>query len=214
MNFVQKIYRLLPFLFWVAIIFGFNSPWVGILTLIAAGIHELGHCFALMIMKKAYKAPRGVVSGLRIHTGLLSYKEDFIVYLSGPLANFICWAVCRCLPFAVGEYTVTFSLLNLMTGMSNLLVVRGYDGYGIVSSLFNIRASEGCGYEILRWCSILSLGFSVVFSLYLCYCCGEGLWIYCIFIYSLFCELEEVRRAFFENSGEKQRKNEKIKDIK
>lgn len=209
---IKKIGGALPFLFWFSVVFGFNTVWVGILTVGAAAIHELGHEAALLLIGRKPNAPRGVFTGFRIKVGLLSYGEELAVLAAGPLANFIAFALAT-LPamlFSV-EYFESFAFINLMTGLSNLAVIRGYDGYGLISSILYIMEWDNVRETILRWLSLSFLIFSVLFSLYLMYRIGEGFWIFCILIYSLFSELEALRCDFFENSREKQRKNEEIK---
>ena len=202
------IYKTLPFLFFVAVVFGFNPPYVALLTLIAAGVHEIGHEAILLIIGKKTVLPEGKLNGFRIRMPHLTYRGELLLYAGGPVMSFIVFFLSYILSLRLGEYFRTFAVLNLMTGISNLALIRGYDGYGIVSSIFNMCSLGDRWSYALRWCSIISLVFAVMFSLYLMYVSGEGFWVYCVFVCAMFRELEEVRGAIFENSGEKRRKNE------
>ena len=79
--------RFLPALFWMLVIFGFDAPSVGIITLIAAALHELGHITAIVLLGKRARAPSGRLNGLKIRVGSCGYKELFLILFAGPLAN-------------------------------------------------------------------------------------------------------------------------------
>ena len=81
MEFVYFLQKTLPILFWVLIIFGFDSTHVAILTILAALIHEIGHIFAIVFLCKKENNLSADISGFRIKTQRLSYKEEIMVTL-------------------------------------------------------------------------------------------------------------------------------------
>ena len=47
----------LPLLFWALIMFGFDAPYIAILTIISAIIHEAGHLFAMLFITHEAQMP-------------------------------------------------------------------------------------------------------------------------------------------------------------
>ena len=81
---------LLSLTFWVLVIFAFNSPYVAILTLICAIIHEIGHLIPLITLGKYKRRPHSTLSGFRITVpDMLSYNDSLTVLICGPCANLI-----------------------------------------------------------------------------------------------------------------------------
>ena len=128
----------LPIIFWVSLIFGFDTPYVAILTLICAVWHELGHCSAIAVVGNGSGHVKGHASGFRIkREARLTYAKEIVILLAGPGANVALFLAT--LPFgnALGGYIKIFGALNLATGISNLLPIEGYDGYGALCEAFN-----------------------------------------------------------------------------
>lgn len=171
----------LPLLFWVFMIFGFDEAHIAILTILTALLHELGHIVAII----ALRLDRGGrlsahISGFRIKKEEAGYLADIIVLSAGPLANILLFTLS--LPFgdALEGYISLLGEISLFTGLSNLMPLEGYDGYGILSRLLLISGKIG-GIIYLEY---LSFSVSVLFtliSLYLLFFFGEGYWIFGIF---------------------------------
>jgi len=194
----------LTILFWVLIIFGFDSPGIACLTLVAAVIHECGHLLPLIkIRSSGANLPRAGISGFRIKISQLSYKEELIVALCGPLINIILALLCLSLPLhgVLNAYFDSFAILNILTGVSNLMPIEGYDGYKALLSMARLIFKNHTAAE--RTLSKLSFALSAIicfFSLYLMLKLGEGYWIFGIFFTSLLSSI--IRRqkyTFFEN---------------
>ncbi len=171
----------LPIIFWVLIIFGFDVPYVAILTILSAVIHELGHWAAISLLAGKDSEFRGHASGFRIkRTEALSYGKEISILLAGPLFNvtaFLLTLLCR---DALYGYVRIFGYVNLATGLSNLLPLEGYDGYGALSQLFLARGRD----ELIQGLEIFSFIFSVCvtfISLYLIDRFSEGYWIFGVF---------------------------------
>ena len=185
---LRLLSRLLPFLFWGLVIFGFESPSLAVLTIIAAVIHELGHILVAMRLGLVARLPHGVLFGMKIRLGgCPSYRARILVLLGGPLANFLAALVAPLIPLP-RDYITLFSALNIATALSNLLPAEGYDGYGVLFAL-----SEAKGVEWgLRALPRLSFAVSVLFtffSLYLIGRLGWGYWIFGIFFSSMISKL-------------------------
>lgn len=203
---VSLLQSILTVAFWGLLIFGFDRTYIAFLTLISAIIHEIGHLLVLRILGiRAFRYPRGVINGLRIKkTTHLSYRDEALVSLGGPLIN-LALGIFLMLPFN-SEYLTTFGALNVMTAISNLLPIEGYDGHKILSAILLSR-SNGIKHE--RALITLSLVFSAIltfFSLFLILSLGEGFWIFAIFFYSFLASLyKRKKHAFFEKTRENER---------
>lgn len=169
-------------LFWLLIIFAFADPGEGLMTVLSAVIHESGHCLYTLLYLKAPALPRGALSGLRIKkTGVLSYGEEIMLYLSGPLANL---AFCiLILPFFAVSYHFARDLIviNLFTMLSNLLPVEGYDGYGAIMAVAGRFGIEDRVVGVLRRISFFFTLLMLLISLYLMYYLNGGYWIFAVF---------------------------------
>ena len=178
MKLIKLIQSFLPALFWGLVIFGFEEPHLAIMTLLCALIHELGH----FVFTPCEVRMRGVVSGFRIKPkGMLSYQSKILSYMGGPLANLII-ALPALLFFPVlGEYLRVFALLNLATALSNLMPIEGYDGYGIIATILEMRSAEAGGFAILQWVSRAIIILMCILSLYLIDRVDGGYWIFALF---------------------------------
>lgn len=196
----------LPLIFWVLLIFGFDAPYVAILTIATALIHEIGHLAAIYTVKKEYKStPRADISGFRIEVRNLSYKEEMICALAGPLINLVL-GILLLLLFD-SEYALVFSALNIMTALSNLLPVRGYDGYKFALSCASLYSDNPARVELIL--ERFSFFFSAVMcflSLYFILKIGEGYWIFAVFFSFLLAEiLKRQKHTFFEKNRDFER---------
>lgn len=169
--------RFLPALFWVLVIFGFDSPYVAISTIIAAAIHELGHLTAILFVGGCSSLPEGRLSGFRIKLFGSGYRETIIILASGPLFNLLAFGAC--VPFlSLSGYVLVFAALNLATALSNLVPVRGYDGYGIIEEFLLMNERSTSKLQMLSF--LLSAAFVFV-SLYMIARFASGYWVFGVF---------------------------------
>ena len=153
--------------FWLLLIFAFESPKNGCMTVLSAVIHESGHFLYTLLYLKSPSPPRGVLSGFRIKKkGVMSYGEEMMLYLSGPLAN-LAFSLFL-LPFlAISEQFVKeFCIINTFTMLSNLLPVEGYDGYGAALAIAQRLGAEWQVRMILRYVSFSFTVLMMLVSLY------------------------------------------------
>ena len=98
-----------------------------------------------------------------------------------------------------------FSLLNLVTGLSNLLPIKTYDGYSVLTRLALLRDD----HRLLRLIDLISASLSITvlfLSLYMMYRLNSGYWLFGLFIAII---LGEMRKSplltNWENFGENKR---------
>ena len=196
MRALRVIYeRVLPFLFILFLMLAFDAVWVAVLTLLVAALHELGHiAAALTVGVGDMSIPRAVLTGLRIRLGrLLSYREEVIVALGGPLANIL--AFFALLPLTrVNNYIITLAAINLLTAVSNLIPIRGFDGQRILTGLLASRVSAVVIDTVTRGLTVGISAAVALLSLIFMMRVGEGYWIFAVFFAILCKEILGNRR--------------------
>lgn len=179
----------LPIIFWVSVIFGFDAPYFAILTIISAVIHELGHGLAISVLSDTGGGIRGHSTGFRIRTeSMLSYPREIAILLAGPCINILIFLLT--IPFgeALSGYLKVLGYINLATGASNLLPLEGYDGYGALCAFYRARGSER-RIKLLEHVSF-TLSVCLTFcSLHLIDKFGEGYWIFGLFFFTVLSKL-------------------------
>lgn len=195
-RFLTFVGGVLPILFWLLLIYGFDEPCVAGVTVIAAIIHEAGHEGYVFFKCGLPYSVRGALSGFRIRRKEhFSYCEEIKLYFAGPFANFA--AALTSLPFLCisRDYIGLFALINIATAVSNLLPVKGHDGYGIVKTYLEMKETPEIYFSILMAFSFVFVILLCFFSLYLMDRCDGGYWIYGIFIISLISEISNMLKS-------------------
>lgn len=187
-RYLELSVRFLSGFFWLLLLFGFDDGITAALTVIAAIIHELGHLAALFIVGAIGRLPSARLRGFTLTPSrILSYKEEAFVALAGPLANLALAALlCPMPPLGCSELLM---FINLLTAISNLLPVKGYDGYRVISSLILLRGSP-YALRILNAISFLLAAVIVLLSLYTIYFFDAGYWIFGVFFIFLLTEVK------------------------
>lgn len=192
----ELLFKILPIFFWGFLIFGFDEPYIAVITIISALIHECGHIFYILIRKGRSLSIRGVAWGFRIRKeAMLSYNEEITLYLSGPLANIIAFVCLSFLAPVLSDRLWLFAIINLATALSNLLPIEGYDGYGAILAALNKRDTSGKYALALRNLSSALTFLFCIFSLYLIDRHNGGYWIFAIFFISM---LERIKKGVCE----------------
>lgn len=195
---IKAFERFLPLLFWVFFLYGFDEPYFAGLTVIAAVIHECGH-EGLLLWRTGRPSPiKSVLSGMRINKSrTLSYRDEALLYLCGPLANLCAGALSLLLLPVIGGAALPFSVINLASAAANLLPVEGYDGYGAVRALFLLYDAPEFCHRILSATSLTVIAVMCFLSLYLMDRLDGGYWIYAVFISTLISRFsrDNVRRT-------------------
>ena len=179
----------LPIIFWVSVIFGFDAPYVAILTIIAALVHEAGHLAAIRIFSGKNARLRAHASGFRINQGkATSYLAEAAVVLSGPCVNILIYLLSLLFANALDGYVKILGYINLATGVSNLLPIEGYDGYRAICVLL----TKSNRSDWIRLLDVFSFSVCVLISfasLHLIDKLGEGYWIFGLFFFTMLSKL-------------------------
>lgn len=194
MRLLKILNKTLPLVFWLLLIFGFDTPTLATLTFIAAFIHELGHFFfgtpsaALKIFPHS--------SGFRIKPcTVMSYKKEAWLIIGGPAFNFFAAGISYLLGifFSESGYFPLFSAINVMTAVSNLLPVSGYDGYRFAECLIlEYSKKTERGLIILDSVSFVFTTVLMFLSLYLILKIGEAYWIFAVLFVSFLHRLKKT----------------------
>lgn len=199
MRFLRKAEAILPLIFWLLVIFAFDEPAFAAMTLAAAVIHELGHVAAGAACGEARLFPNAVASGFRIRPrATLSYKDEMLLTLGGPLAGLLAALLSALLFFIFPHFGHfrTFSAVNLMTSLGNLLPIRGYDGYRLIECSILLFSPKPEGLlRAAELVSTLATTLLTFLSLYLILKLGEGYWIFCVFFSSLLARLVKFHES-------------------
>ena len=121
----------LPILFWLSLIFGFDAPYIAVLTVICAIAHELGHIAAIYLFTENAARITGHSSGFRIkRDSTLSYKKEIMILLGiYSSVMFIsifqdCKAITRFLDF-INKYSFQIYLLHtIFTAGTRIILLR------------------------------------------------------------------------------------------
>ena len=143
----------LPLAFWILLVFSLESPCSAVITVVCALIHEMGHIIFIFRKTGRIRLPEGRLNGFLIRergTALMSYREEAMLYLSGPLANICTAALSLILSPLIGDYAVFISVISLVTGISSLLPIEGYDGYGMLSAIVQKWDKGFTGQALLK----------------------------------------------------------------
>ena len=187
--------RILPILFLLFLMLAFDTAWVTALTLLVAAIHELGHIGAAILFGVGdMSMPTAVLTGLRIRPSrLLSYREEVIIAMGGPLANILLFLLL--LPvIKSSEYVFTLALINLFTAISNLIPIRGWDGHRVLIGLLATRLSPEALDTVAHVLTLTLSATATLISLLFMMQIGEGYWIFSVFFVILCREILDNRK--------------------
>ena len=176
---LRVISSILPTLFWGSLILGFEGAYMAFTSLLCALIHEMGHISYLMLFSKSSHSIKSAIFGLKIKAvNVLSYKDELLLYISGPLANLLFGLVFL---LHGGVFFISFAIINFATAISNLIPVEGYDGYGIVRVILERRFPDGRYLNLLCTISTVIIFLFCILSIYLIDRYGGGYWIFAVF---------------------------------
>ncbi len=161
-----KFKSAVPAVFWLLLIFAFDTPPVAIATLLCAALHEIGHLSALAVLKKSNHI-YSTASGMRISDfGILSYREEIFVASMGPGINIFAAIPCFLLKNTASGYFALLGTLNILTAAANLLPVKSYDGARILHSMLSLALCADTAHRILNVLSFFVTLILTLLSLY------------------------------------------------
>lgn len=185
LNVINKLLNILSVFFWIGIIFGFEDYDMAIATTLSVMIHEGGHILYLYIRGKGIRL-KGVVSGFRLKAGrMMSYGEQAMLYASGVGANLISALLFIVIQPLIGDCVQLFIFASLATAISNLMPIKGYDGYGLIKVALEASGANCSAFSLLSIISTALIFTFCILSLYLIDRCGLGYWIFAVFFVSM-----------------------------
>ena len=175
----------LPLLFWASVMFGFDAPYIALLTIISAIIHECGHIGAMLFLSREIEMPSARLVGFKIMKKKIdSYKNEILILLFGPLVNVILGLVVLSLSLGRSEYLMLFGVINILSGAANLLPLEGYDGFNILTWIFESQ-KKYTHIRVLRSFSFFITVALTFTSLYFVYILNTGYWLFLVFFVSM-----------------------------
>lgn len=96
-------------------------------------LHEMGHLAAMLWLNVPVSEICFYGAGVKIvpkKRSLTGYGKEFAVLAAGPLANIIVFAAAY---FLIGGQAAVFGAVSLVTGLFNLLPLKGFDGGRMLS---------------------------------------------------------------------------------
>lgn len=178
----------------------------GLICLICATVHELGHIFAARLMKIKLKRLTLGFAGARIYPDDegMSYKKEFFLCAGGPIANLCFAAIVITVAFFYrkssllsteaimtqallildgqsGEFISALCLcatVSMLQAAVNLLFVDGLDGGRMLVALISHFGSAQAAYRAEKICTAFSAVCLWLASVYLLLRTGSGIGIF------------------------------------
>lgn len=133
---------------------------------LAAAIHEISHILAIHLMGIRILSMKLTSSGAVIITDSMKLRQELICALSGPAGGLFALLLIRLAPH--------FALCAGIQSIYNLLPIYPLDGGRALNCLFQIVYEEKTAEQISLSLNMIVIAVSVVFGLYLFYCCKLG----------------------------------------
>ena len=144
----------LVILFWFTTILAFSGWEVFVPLVMATVIHECGHACMMACFDGRARMPRvGIFRFLFPGKSGRGYVQEGMIYLGGALFNLVFCALAVPFIFIYRACASAFMAANMMTAITNLLPMRGSDGYGAVRVVLDYTGASRAWYTGLRWVS-------------------------------------------------------------
>ena len=130
-------------------------------VILSAVLHEAGHILASAYLGIELSSLSLDILGARLSTTgkLISYKQEILLCLAGPMMNFITFAILFPLIFKgyiVSEFAECTLVSSAILGCVNMLPICSFDGGRVVSCLFSsllpLRASNFISNALSLFC--------------------------------------------------------------
>ena len=169
----------------MALLFFVGTVWsdrtgVGVATLLAAALHELGHLMAAAMMKIPLGTFRLELLGARIEVRerLLSYGEEWLLAAAGPIFSLLGAAAMAPL-WGVSLFARAFSAASLLLGVLNLLPVKSFDGGRMTEVALCRLAGVRVSCAVVGASTLCFLFLLWALSVYLLLRAGGGITLFC-----------------------------------
>ena len=146
-----------------------SNPSLSVPALLAAAIHELGHILAAKRMNIRLKELKlGIFgAGLLPQCASLSYGQEILLCLAGPLANGATVFLLHVLGLAsTSSFCSVLCFASIALGGLNLLPVRDFDGGRMLGACLSLWFSPSVSERILTVLSFLLVWLLWGLSLY------------------------------------------------
>lgn len=153
---------------WLSILI-YLQPRLSLGFLLAAAIHELGHYWALLLLKKPPTQLRLHGMGASMEIPALGYGQAVLAYAAGPVFSLLLALYGRLFPVT--------SIMSLCLGLFNLLPICGLDGSGILENLLCLRLSQETAQKIARIVSVVFCMLVLPFAVLIGNRYHLGLWL-------------------------------------
>ena len=156
--------------------FGLANGWELLGTvMLAAGVHEAGHCLVLLWNGADIRKLRIGVLGAVLETdsGELSYGAEFLAVLAGPAANLAAAAV-----LALLEHPPVVGIgVHLVLAAFNLLPLYPLDGGRALELMIAWAAGPAAGARAVRWCTVATAAGGCAAAVGVMWSTGGSLWL-------------------------------------
>ena len=191
---------------WIAFLLLSNTPFIFPL-LCAIALHEAGHILCAKILKIKLQSFDLSLLGARIKVAReLSYADEIIFSLGGPLAGFLGFALTFkialsniALPFCQ-SFLFPFSMLSLCLSIFNLIPLNSLDGGRTLKCLICLLFSLEIAEKIMRFVTILTLLTLWFLSVYMMLKLSNGvaMFFFCLIFFSK-CFVRSVKNGDLES---------------
>ena len=171
---VGRILLFLPSLLWVGAICYFEGIYSFLMVALAALFHECGHLLAFSLLGLPAPKVVPVARGVRLAAGRgLSYREELLIALAGPLANGICF-LAGLVFGGRNPALAAFGEVSLMTALCNLAPIETLDGARILTCLLAPHLSDRALFVTRKTVGWVSLYLGLIGSLLILWLTGGG----------------------------------------
>ena len=149
---------------WILVLFLLDVPYI-LPMILAVALHECGHLFCARLLKIRVLRLEFSMLGARINIDdtFLSYKNEFLLAMSGPLAGAIGFALCFpissrfCALHFFSEFLLPFSVISLCLALFNLIPIDTLDGGRMLRCAISQIFSSERADLVMKICTFLTL---------------------------------------------------------
>ena len=169
-----RFFLFLPGILWLLAVLWFEGLYSLLMVGLSALFHECGHLLAFSLL--GLPAPRlvPVARGVRFAAPCtLSYREELLIALAGPLANLICFLI----GLATGDFAPAlraFGDISLLTGLCNLAPMGALDGERILRCLLAGHMDSRSLYYVSRCITVCTIFLGAAGALIILWLTGGG----------------------------------------
>lgn len=169
----------LALLFFVGMLVSDRSG-IFLATVIAAGVHEMGHLLAARWMKIPLSAVRIDLLGARIAVShrLISYGKEWLLCAAGPLFSLLLSAAAVPL-WLCFDFFYVLSCTSLLLGFLNLLPVASFDGGRMAEVTLTCFLGQNAACRIMNTVTVSALFLLWLLSVYFLLRSSGGFSVFC-----------------------------------